>query len=278
MARWQWFLLEGGAACERPLGLRTAARRGRHPSLGDAARRKLPRVRRFLWRPLASPRPSAADVGRGRLQHAGRIHGFPLHLPRRCCRSARRLHGRGDGGQGEARRILGERGLMGGGAAGHELDRADTRLGTPPHAIIVGRAVLEDPTYQPVNEERYDHTWPAAREDIIRSDLTFFETPNGGAVFSVGSMNFIGALPIDSYDSVAARLITNIVKRFASSAPFPAREQPTSETSPQRKTISAHDKIASGSYPKDSSIARAKRFSPTGLVQQLCDGDYCISG
>jgi N,N-dimethylformamidase len=95
-------------------------------------------------------------------------------------------------------------------------------LGTPPHAIIVGRAVLEDLTYQPVNEERYDHTWPAAREDIIRSDLTFFETPNGGAAFSVGSMNFIGALPIDNYDSVAARLIINIVKRFASSAPFPA--------------------------------------------------------
>jgi len=41
-------------------------------------------------------------------------------------------------------------------------------------------------------------------------------------VFSVGSMNFIGALPIDNYDGVAARLITNIVKRFANSAPFPA--------------------------------------------------------
>jgi N,N-dimethylformamidase len=41
-------------------------------------------------------------------------------------------------------------------------------------------------------------------------------------VFSVGSMNFIGALPIDNYDSVAARLITNIVTRFASPAPFPA--------------------------------------------------------
>jgi N,N-dimethylformamidase len=76
--------------------------------------------------------------------------------------------------------VFGERGFMGGGAAGHELDRADTRLGTPEHAIIVGRAVLHDSTYQPVNEERRDHTWPAAREDIIRSDLTFFETPSGG--------------------------------------------------------------------------------------------------
>ena len=46
---------------------------------------------------------------------------------------------------------LGERGLMGGGAAGHELDRADTRLGTPHHAIVFRRAVLTDPTFQPVN-------------------------------------------------------------------------------------------------------------------------------
>ncbi|MDR3535203.1 MAG: N,N-dimethylformamidase, partial [Acetobacteraceae bacterium] len=116
--------------------------------------------------------------------------------------------------------VFGERGLMGGGAAGHELDRADTRLGTPEHAIVVGRAVLDDPTYQPVNEERRDHTWPAAREDIIRSDLTFFETPNGGAVFSVGSMCFIGALPVDGYDNILAKLITNIVRRFADPAPF----------------------------------------------------------
>ncbi|HWK44405.1 MAG TPA: N,N-dimethylformamidase beta subunit family domain-containing protein, partial [Stellaceae bacterium] len=122
--------------------------------------------------------------------------------------------------------MLGERGLMGGGAAGHELDRADTRLGTPAHALIIGRAVLEDPTYQPVNEERFDHTWPAAREAIIRSDLTFFETPEGGAVFSVGSMNFIGALPIDGYGNVAARLITNVVRRFADPTPFPAPQFP----------------------------------------------------
>ncbi|MEJ1979108.1 MAG: N,N-dimethylformamidase beta subunit family domain-containing protein [Acetobacteraceae bacterium] len=89
--------------------------------------------------------------------------------------------------------VFGERGFMGGGGAGHELDRADVRLGTPHHALVIGRAVVPDPTYQPVNEERRDHTWPAPREAIIRSDLTFFETPQGGAVFSVGSMNFIGA-------------------------------------------------------------------------------------
>jgi N,N-dimethylformamidase len=80
--------------------------------------------------------------------------------------------------------------------------------------------VLTDPTYQPVNEERRDHTWPGKREDIIRSDLTFFETPNGGAVFSVGSMNFIGALPVNGYTNVVAKLVVNIVQRFADPKPF----------------------------------------------------------
>ena len=82
-------------------------------------------------------------------------------------------------GKTEPGSILGERGLMGGGAAGHELDRADTSLGTPPHAIIVGRAVLDDPIYQPVNEERYDHTWPAPREDCQIGVKPVFKSPSG---------------------------------------------------------------------------------------------------
>ena len=54
---------------------------------------------------------------------------------------------------------FGERGFMGGGAAGHELDRADIRLGTPRHALIVATAhSLTEPSYALVNEERYDHT------------------------------------------------------------------------------------------------------------------------
>ena len=79
---------------------------------------------------------------------------------------------------------------------------------------------MTEESYQPVNEERRDHTWPGAREDLIRSDITFFETPKGGAVFSVGSMNFIGALPVDGYGNPVARLIENVVRRFADPAPL----------------------------------------------------------
>ncbi len=170
-----------------------------------------------LWRRLGRPPQALAGVG---FSTQGEYKGFPYTFLDGILDPRVAFMREGIEDKATLGGVLGERGLMGGGAAGHELDRADVRLGTPPHAIIIGRAVVEDPTYQPVNEERRDHTWPAAREDIIRSDLTFFETPNNGAVFSVGSMNFIGALPIDNYDSVAARLITNIVKRFANPAPW----------------------------------------------------------
>jgi N,N-dimethylformamidase len=116
---------------------------------------------------------------------------------------------------------FGERGLMGGGAAGHELDRADVSLGTPHHALVVASAVVHEKSYALVNEERYDHTlWPRQHEDVMRADLTFFEAPNGGAVLSVGSMNYVGALPIDGYANPAARLILNAIRRFADPAPI----------------------------------------------------------
>jgi N,N-dimethylformamidase len=115
---------------------------------------------------------------------------------------------------------IGERGYMGGGAAGHELDRADVLLGTPYHALVVATAVVDHPQFKPVNEDRLGHQWPGPVEKLIRADMVFFETPAGGAVFSVGSMNFVGALPIDGYDNLLTRMMTNVVKRFIDPEPF----------------------------------------------------------
>jgi len=49
--------------------------------------------------------------------------------------------------------ILGDFGYHGEGAAGNELDRADTALGTPPHALIVARSENHTDLYVMVNEE-----------------------------------------------------------------------------------------------------------------------------
>ncbi|EHM01648.1 hypothetical protein HMPREF9946_01909 [Acetobacteraceae bacterium AT-5844] len=131
---------------------------------------------------------------------------------------------------------FGERGLMGGGAAGHEIDRADRSLGTPAHALVLAVGLPQHPSFEPANEDRLTQEWPGTREDVVRSDVTFFESAGGGAVFSVGSMSFIGALPIDNYENLLARLMENILRRFADPTPFPWPE--TASALPEKETLS----------------------------------------
>ena len=50
--------------------------------------------------------------------------------------------------------------------------------------------------------------------------MVFFECPNGGAVFSTGSIAYAGSLPTKGYDNNVARLTTNVLRRFADPTPF----------------------------------------------------------
>ncbi|WP_198368890.1 hypothetical protein [Roseomonas rosulenta] len=85
---------------------------------------------------------------------------------------------------------------MSGVAAGHALDRTDVSLGAPRHTPVVARAVVQEASYQPVNEGGRDQTTPGSPKDLICLDITLFEMPQGGAIFAVGGMNLIGALPV----------------------------------------------------------------------------------
>ena len=51
-------------------------------------------------------------------------------------------------------------------------------------------------------------------EDLVRADMTYFETPNGGAVFSVGSITFCGSLSHNDYDNNVSRIVDNVLRRF----------------------------------------------------------------
>jgi hypothetical protein len=42
----------------------------------------------------------------------------------------------------------------------------------------------------------------------------YFETPNGGAVFSVGSISWCGSLPYNNFDNNVSRVTENVLKRF----------------------------------------------------------------
>ena len=109
--------------------------------------------------------------------------------------------------------------MSGHGAAGFELDRADKRLGTPPHAVVLASSEGHEPEapWVLVPEERLTHltTVPGVPADeLIRADLTFFETPGNGAVFSTGSITFCGSLLHDGCNNNVSRLIRNVLDRF----------------------------------------------------------------
>jgi N,N-dimethylformamidase len=103
--------------------------------------------------------------------------------------------------------IIGAFGMVMGGAAGHEIDAAERSHGTPAHALVIATTVDVDGRLP----------WMVAPEDRdkpIRGDIVYFETPSGGAVFSVGSMAWIAALSHDGYRNNVARLTCNVLNRF----------------------------------------------------------------
>ncbi|MCY3702760.1 MAG: N,N-dimethylformamidase large subunit [Rhodospirillales bacterium] len=125
--------------------------------------------------------------------------------------------------EGVPDRILGDFGLSGGGAAGFELDRVDFCLGSPPNTIILATSERHGDTFMVVPEELLTHlaTWPGEPPDaLIRSDMVFFETGRGGAVFSVGSITYCGSLSHNGYDNNISRVTKNVLDRFLDPAPF----------------------------------------------------------
>ena len=120
---------------------------------------------------------------------------------------------------------LGDFGFSGRGAAGFELDRTDKRLGTPRHALVIAASEGHEPDapWVLVPEEMLTHITTISGDkpkDLIRADLTFFETPAGGAVFSTGSIAFCGSLPWNNYDNNISKLLGNVVARFLDPTPF----------------------------------------------------------
>ncbi|MFP6687806.1 MAG: N,N-dimethylformamidase beta subunit family domain-containing protein [Alphaproteobacteria bacterium] len=123
---------------------------------------------------------------------------------------------------------IGNFGLVGGGAAGTELDIVDTMLGSPPHTLVgatsAGRhteaylLVMEDFGF---NQQGLDGT----QHPRVRSDIAYHETPNGGGCFAFSSIAFCGSLPWNNGDpkkNNISRLVKNVLDRFAKDGPLPA--------------------------------------------------------
>ena len=126
--------------------------------------------------------------------------------------------------------VFGGFGFSGGGAAGFELDRLDHRLGSPLNAVVLASSEgHERKNFVVVHEERLGlaTTIPGQTlEELIRADMTYIEKPQGGAVFSVGSITYCGSLPHNAFDNDVSRLTFNVVNRFGELGlkwPFPPK-------------------------------------------------------
>ncbi|MFD5316387.1 N,N-dimethylformamidase beta subunit family domain-containing protein [Streptomyces sp. NPDC127098] len=120
-------------------------------------------------------------------------------------------------------RVIGDHGLVGGGAAGHECDRYDLSLGTPAHARLLATSA-----------GRHSDNYPLVAEEIlfpfdglggtdsfqVRADVVYFTTAGNGAVFSTGSIAWAGSLAHNGYDNDVSRLTGNVLRRFASPEPI----------------------------------------------------------
>jgi N,N-dimethylformamidase len=113
---------------------------------------------------------------------------------------------------------IGEFGLVMNGAAGDELDRADHTLGTPHHALVLATSAgLHSDYYLVCHEDMLVTQKQIHGSDNpnVRADMVYFETPGDGAVFSVGSINWLGSLSHNGYDNNVSRITENVLRRFA---------------------------------------------------------------
>ena len=128
-------------------------------------------------------------------------------------RAAFALVGVGDG-------PIGNFGSIGDGAAGEEIDRWDTRDGTPVHALVLARA-SDFGNDMLRTKEDFLSTMPPFNDPNVRADMVFFECPSGGAVFSTGSIAWVSSLAHNGYDNNVAQITGNVLRRFLDVEPFP---------------------------------------------------------
>jgi N,N-dimethylformamidase len=90
------------------------------------------------------------------------------------------------------------------------------------HALVVASSEGHSENTLIVPDEIGFHhvAMDGVQSPLVRADMTFFETPGGGAVFSVGSIAWGASLPHNGYDNNVARISANVIERFLQETPF----------------------------------------------------------
>jgi N,N-dimethylformamidase len=121
--------------------------------------------------------------------------------------------------EGVEEETIGDFGLIMGGAVGDELDRSDPLLGTPANTwVLATSSGQHSDFYQHVVEEVLENQAHQSQGGLanprVRADMVYFETPAGGAVFSVGSIAWVGSLSYNQYDNNVSRITGNVLRSF----------------------------------------------------------------
>lgn len=121
-----------------------------------------------------------------------------------------------------ATELLGDFGIIGGGAAGSEIDFYNPSLGTPPDTLVLATSGPLSDTYLLVAEELYEQLpgLGGTEQPSVRSDVVYAALDGGGGFFSVGSIAWTGSLSHNGYDNNIARLTTNVLRRFQDAEPL----------------------------------------------------------
>jgi N,N-dimethylformamidase len=113
--------------------------------------------------------------------------------------------------------LIGDFGAIQQGAAGDEFDATDRRDGTPPHALVVASSAGLHGPYEIAGGWSPQLKAPGptgADNPDVRAEVVFFEGPNGGAVFAVGSINWCGSLAWNGYRNNVSQITRNVLDRF----------------------------------------------------------------
>ena len=117
--------------------------------------------------------------------------------------------------------VIGDFGRRGGGAAGIEIDRWDPDLGSPPNSVVLASSenvgidgILSCEEF-PIATRATD----GLQHGFVRADMVYFETPNSGAVFSVGSITWVTSLSHNGFENNVARITENVLRHFLATRP-----------------------------------------------------------
>ncbi|WP_432990188.1 N,N-dimethylformamidase beta subunit family domain-containing protein [Dactylosporangium sp. CA-233914] len=125
---------------------------------------------------------------------------------------------------------IGAYGLVMGGAAGDEIDRAEPALGTPRGTVVLASSRGHSNFYQRAVEEiamNLPEHGGGEQDPEVRADIVYFTTPGGGEVFSTGSIAWSGALLHNDTRNGVSRMTENVIRSFVA-----RREQSSSPSTP----------------------------------------------